>query len=36
MAKTASGKKWQRIGAYKRSTGNVKAHCRSTPNKRKK
>lgn len=35
MAKTKSGKKFVRIGEYKKSnSGKVKAHCRSTPSKK--
>ena len=35
MAKTKAGKKWQRIGPYKRGGSTVRGHCRSTPNKSK-
>lgn len=35
MAKTKSGKKFIRIGAYTKSNGGkVKSHCRSTPSKK--
>ena len=37
MAKTAKGKKFLRIGSYSKRNGTtVSAHCRSTPNRKKK